>query len=88
VDADGNYQAPDPVTGLSASEEIYTILDVFEGWEVPAYSQGRFTYRWDQVNDLDGAELFALAIDDAVQVLEYVHEDSNIRFVDALGNPL
>ncbi|MCK5692518.1 MAG: hypothetical protein KAI08_06700 [Bacteroidales bacterium] len=81
------YHAPDPVTGLSAGP-VYTILDVFEGNVFPYYGNGRFTDRWDDVDHVIAAELFALAIDDAVQVLEYIHEDSNVRFVDFDGNPL
>ena len=88
VDENGIYQAPDPVTGLSTSEEIYTILAVFEGDKIPVYGSGEFTARWDEAENAPGAELFALAIDDAVQVLDYVHGDSNIRFVDEDGNPL
>jgi len=86
VDENG-YHAPDPVTGLSIGP-IYTIHDVFEGDVTPYYGSGEFTDRWDIAEREEGAELFALAIDDAVQVLEYVHEDSNIRFVDEFGNPL
>ena len=86
VDEDG-YHAPDPVTGLSAGP-VYTILDVFEGNVFPYYGNGSFTDRWDDVDDVIAAELFALAIDDAVQVLDYIHEDSNVRFVDINGYPL
>jgi len=88
VDENGIYQAPDPVTGLSASEEIYTIYEVFEGKVTPVYGSGHFTAQWDAAENDEGAELFALAIDDAVQVLDYIHGDSNIRFVDIDGNPL
>jgi hypothetical protein len=81
------YHKPDDVTGLSDGP-IYTILEVFDGIITPYYGNGSFTLRSDEVDDVIAAELFAVAIDDAVQVLEYVHEDSNIRFVDSAGNPL
>jgi len=86
VDENG-YHKPDDVTGQSTGP-IYTIYDVFEGLETPYYGSGEFTDRWGLAENEPGAELFALAIDDAVQVLDYIHEDSNIRFVDADGNPL
>lgn len=86
VDETG-YHKPDDVTGLSDGP-VYTILEVFDGTTTPYYGNGSFTLRWDEVDDVIAAELFAVAIDDAVQVLDYIHEDSNIRFVDSAGNPL
>lgn len=53
-------------------EEV-SVLDAME-------YRGLFMYRWagDPLTHVDG---FAAAVDDAVQVLEYVHGDSNIEFL-------
>ncbi len=52
---------------------IFPILNYFE-------TNGLFTYRWDDVvaTLVSG---FALAADDAVQVLDYIHGNSNIIFL-------
>ena len=55
------------------SEEIMTVLDAME-------DRGLFTYVWGQIDETFVSG-FALAVDDAVQVLDYVHGDSNIEFL-------
>ncbi len=56
---------------------VFSVLDVMEGL---ADGVNRFTYRWaDQ--DETHVKGFAWARDDAVQVLDFVHGDSNIRFL-------
>lgn len=60
----------------------FSIFDIFEGvvdYKGPGV-QPQFTYRWAD-HDHDYVEGFTLAADDAVQVLDYVHGDSNIRFL-------
>ena len=55
------------------SEEIMTVLEAME-------DRGLFTYVWGQIDETFVSG-FALAVDDAVQVLDYVHGDSNIEFL-------
>lgn len=55
------------------TEEIKTVLDAME-------DGGKFTYAWGEV-DATKVSGFALAVDDAVQVLDYVHGDSNVEFL-------
>ena len=55
-------------------EDIVTVLQAME-------DRGLFTKRWDEMGELTPVELFAQAIDDAVQVLDFVHGDSNIEFL-------
>jgi len=42
--------------------------------------RGLFRYRWEGV-PLEHVDGFAAAVDDAVQVLEFIHGDSNIEFL-------
>jgi len=42
---------------------------------------GLFMYRWGDAENLTHVDGFAAAIDDAVQVLEYVHGNTNIEFL-------
>ena len=71
VDENGNSDGPD-----------FSIYDIFEGGVVYKGPGERpeFTYRWSE-HDHDFVEGFTLAADDAVQVLDFVHGDSNIRFL-------
>lgn len=63
---------------------VYSIFDIFEGLvEFKGIGdQPQFTYRWEE-NEGDKIKVdgFAAAIDDAVQVLDFVHGDSNILFL-------
>ncbi|WP_163325265.1 hypothetical protein [Draconibacterium mangrovi] len=61
---------------------VFSIYDIFEGMvEFKGIgAQPQFTYRWNQFSH-DKVQGFAIAIDDAVQVLDYVHGDSNIIFL-------
>lgn len=52
---------------------IFSVLEVME-------DKGLFTHVWGSMLNT-GVSGFALAVDDAVQVLDYVHGDSNIQFV-------
>ncbi|MCK3685473.1 hypothetical protein [Maribellus sp. YY47] len=61
---------------------VFSIFDIFEG-NVDFKgigSQPQFTYRWDQFSH-ERVQGFAIAVDDAVQVLDFVHGDSNILFL-------
>lgn len=53
---------------------IESVLDAME-------SRGLFTEEWPNVLYLTQVEGFTWAVDDAVQVLDYVHGDSNIEFL-------
>lgn len=53
------------------SEVISSVLEAMEG---------RFTFQWGN-GDLTQVDGFATAVDDAVQVLDFVHGDSNIEFL-------
>lgn len=53
------------------------IVSVFEAMT----NRSLFNGRWDQMGYLTPVELFAQAVDDAVQVLNFVHGDSNIEFL-------
>jgi hypothetical protein len=55
-------------------EEVITVLEAME-------NRGLFTERWDEMGTLTPVESFAKAVDDAVQVLDFVHGDSNIDFL-------
>ncbi|WP_167618976.1 hypothetical protein [Maribellus sediminis] len=61
---------------------VFSIFDIFEG-NVDFKgigSQPQFTYRWNQFSH-ERVQGFAIAVDDAVQVLDFVHGDSNILFL-------
>ena len=70
---DGVYYPIDE-DGNSESPAIFSIADYFE-------TNGLFSSRWGNNETVDAAEGFALAADDAVQVLDFVHGDSNIIFL-------
>lgn len=69
-----NVYYPIDENGNSASPAIFSIADYFE-------TNGLFTSRWGTEETVDAAEGFALAADDAVQVLDFVHGDSNVIFL-------
>lgn len=72
-----------PVNEDGISEgPVFSIFDIFEGMvEYKGIgAQPQFTYRWANF-DHTRAQGFAIAIDDAVQVLDYIHGDSNIIFL-------
>jgi hypothetical protein len=72
---DNTYFPIDPVTGISEGP-VFPIKDFMEGL---IDGKSRFTYMYTgEKTHVDG---FACAVDDAVQVLELVHGDSNIRFL-------
>jgi hypothetical protein len=77
------YYPVDPETGLSEGP-VFTIKEVAEG--IVGNWGSLFRDMW--VGGKSHVNAFAWAVDDAVQVLEFVHGDSNIRYVDADGNPL
>ncbi len=56
------------------SEEIMSVKEAMEDNEL-------FTFKWGLYEYLTLVEGFAAAVDDAVQVLDYVHGDSNIEFL-------
>jgi len=57
---------------------VTEVVSVFDAME----NRGLFTFRWNNQNEyLHRVKGFAAAVDDAVQVLEFVHEDSNIEFL-------
>ena len=85
VDDDG-YHPVDPVTGLSDGD-IVMVRDAMEGLDGPDAGVNKFTYMMTNAYE-SRVKGFSWAVDDAVQVLDYVHGDSNIRFVDEFGNPL
>jgi len=87
LNEDGVYCPVDEETGLSTGP-IYSILEIFDGIRTPIVGGSSFTYRQADLEEEEAARLFAIAIDDAVQVLDYVHGNSNFRFVDSAGNPL
>jgi len=74
VDENGDSEGP-----------IISVWEVFEGdcdgrgWQGIG-EQPEFTYKWGDLLDT-GVQGFANAVDDAVQVLDFVHGDSNIRFL-------
>lgn len=59
-------------------EEIVSVWQIME-------DRGLFTYRWDSY-DHTYVQGFTLAVDDAVQVLDFVHGDSNIEFLPVTPN--
>jgi len=62
--------------GNTYEYQEFTILEAME-------ENGLFTERTEDVNfnALTPVEAFAMAVDDAVQVLDYIHGDSNIEFL-------
>ncbi|WP_372653389.1 hypothetical protein, partial [Draconibacterium sp.] len=72
-----------PVNEDGVSEgPVFSIYDIFEG-NVDYKgigAQPQFTYMWGSFAH-DKVQGFVIAIDDAVQVLDYVHGDSNIIFL-------
>lgn len=56
---------------------VFSVLQVMEGL---ADGVSRFTYQWNG-QDETHVKGFAWACDDAVQVLDFVHGDSNVRFL-------
>lgn len=78
-----NVYYPDDENGVSAGP-VFSVLDIFEG-NVTYLGIGdapEFTYRTGDPKLSDsGVQGFAKAVDDAVQVLDFVHGDSNIRFL-------
>lgn len=56
------------------TEEIMSVKEAME-------DKGLFTFEWGLYDYLYKVEGFAAAVDDAVQVLDYVHGDSNIEFL-------
>jgi len=56
------------------TEEIMSVKEAME-------DKGLFTFEWGLYDYLYNVEGFAAAVDDAVQVLDYVHGDSNIEFL-------
>lgn len=72
-----------PLNNEGVSEgPVFSIFDIFEGMvEYKGIGdQPQFTYRWNQF-DHTKVQGFAIAVDDAVQVLDFVHGDSNIVFL-------
>ena len=61
----------------SCDGPIFSILDYMEG---VIDGVERFTYQWKGTPETH-VEGFAIAVDDAVQVIDLVHGDSNIRFL-------
>lgn len=61
----------------SCDGPIFTILEYMEGL-IDGIS--KFTYEWNDIPETH-VEGFTVAIDDAVQVIDLVHGDSNIRFL-------
>lgn len=69
----GNVYYPIDENGHSEGP-VFSIADYFE-------SNGLFTSRWGGGETVEAAEAFALAADDAVQVLDFVHGDSNVIYL-------
>lgn len=74
-------------------ENTYYPVDEFGNCNGPIFPidyyfelNGMYTYRWGDMpaNRVSG---FALAADDAVQVLDFIHGDSNIRFLPGFTPP-
>ncbi|WP_297095674.1 hypothetical protein [uncultured Draconibacterium sp.] len=61
---------------------VFSIYDIFEGIEPykGIGAQPQFSDRWGGTDEVK-VKGFAIAVDDAVQVLDYVHGDSNIIFL-------
>lgn len=63
---------------------VFSIYDIFESMSRADFKgigeKPEFTYRWASF-DHTRVQGFAIAVDDAVQVLDYVHGDSNILFL-------
>jgi len=86
-DGDGNqFQYGRAETYADRMLEFYVLDGVlYPNWEMKMSvldymeSRGLFTYQWGAVPNTMVSG-FALAVDDAVQVLDAVHGDSNIRF--------
>lgn len=60
---------------------VYETFSVMKAME----DRGLFMYRWEGTS-LTHVNGFAAAVDDAVQVLEFVHGDSNIEFLPEVPN--
>lgn len=74
---DGVYDPGNP-------DNIFSIWEVFEytGFDWKGIGdRPQFTYVWGGDLGNTSVEGFAMAVDDAVQVLDFVHGDSNIEFV-------
>jgi len=74
---------PDDENGVSQGP-VFSVLEIFEGLVdfLGIGEQPQFTYRTGQTDLLTtGVQGFAMAVDDAVQVLDFVHGDSNVRFL-------
>ena len=68
-------------TGNNTYEDVeVTVLEAME-------DRGLFTERWDDIDVFAPVDHFAQAVDDAVQVLDYVHGDSNIEFLPGGPTP-
>lgn len=81
----GTTYYPEDENGVSESPYIYSVLDVMEGG-IPSLGGSKFTYMWQ--NEFEyRVKGFAMAIDDAVQVLEYVHGNTNIKFLPGYDGP-
>jgi len=74
----GTTYYPLDENGVSASPYIFSIQDVMEGM-IPELPGNKFTKMWQ--GDVTHVEGFAWAIDDAVQVLDYIHGNSNIVYL-------
>lgn len=75
----GDTYYPVDENGVSESPYIFSIKRVMEGL---VDGQERFTYQWKHGTQYEThVKGFALAIDDAVQVLEFIHGNSNILFL-------
>lgn len=70
----GTDYYPVDENGNSNSPHIFSI------WEYMEFN-GLYTSMWQEGKDYKRLEGFALAADDAVQVLDFVHGDSNVLFL-------
>lgn len=73
IDENGDSEGP-----------VFSVLEVMEGL---VDGQSKFTYQWGTQDYETHVRGFAIAIDDAVQVLDFVHGDSNIRFLPDYEEP-
>jgi len=65
------------------------VYSIGEWMEDHGGEENGFTNMWAYGNgNAPNVVGYAIAVDDAVQVLEWVHGDTNLRYVDADGNPL
>ena len=72
---------PDDENGNSGGP-VFSILNIMEGLDTwhGIGEKPEFTYEWGVASNTS-VEGFAMAVDDAVQVLDFVHGDSNVRFM-------